>query len=94
MLKPPLVFLHRFGHLSVVYADDSFYWEEHILNGFKIFNIQFSYFRCLDLPYILKNVLISTKKLGFSGYSTNTINMTITLKPRKKNKNQESANLH
>ena len=46
--KATIYFLSKLEPESVVYVDDSYLLWKHLLNVFKIFKIQLSYFRCVD----------------------------------------------
>ena len=54
--KATIYFLSKLEPESVVYVDDSYLLWKHLLNVFKIFKIQLSYFRCVDSRYILKSL--------------------------------------
>ena len=87
LMKPVFSCLRERGYVSVIYVDDSLLYgdtfEECLEN--VIVTLQ-----CLqELGFIIhskKSVLIPTQIIEFLGFIINTMNMTLTLTPKKKNK--------
>ena len=92
MLKPPFATLRENGHLSVVYVDDSILMGETYLECSHNIADTVSILTSLGF-YIhpVKSVLVPTQEITFLGFVLNSVNMTISLTNKKKQKIHDMA---
>ena len=87
VLKKPFGFLRQRGYTSVVYVDDSYLQGDTFQHCLK--NITLTVYLLRSLGFTIhpeKSVLIPTQKLKFLGFIIDSLSMTISLAPKKREK--------
>ena len=87
LLKPALAHLRALGHTILCYIDDCILIakdKEHLMDGVRS---ALQLFDSLGLTINLaKSVLLPTRSIEYLGVVINSVDMTVTLTPRKQNK--------
>ena len=87
ILKPPFTTLREKGHLSVVYADDTYLQGDNLAECQGNVTDTVALLRSLGFTiHAVKSVLTPTQELTFLGYIINSRTMTLTLTIEKKEK--------
>ena len=87
ILKPPFALLRKFGHLSVVYVDDTYLQGENFLECMHNLEDRVALLQAFGFTIRPdKSQLIPTQKMTFLGFVIDSTKMTLKLTENKQNK--------